>query len=88
MVRTPELVVAPVDPLPVREEPVPLRREDVVDHDLGARAGQAREHPARVRVRPRAEPVDDHPYLDALRELALQQSGHRHPDLALAPAEH
>ena len=36
----------------------------------------------------RAEAVDDHPHLDALRQLPLQQRGHPHPDLALAPAEH
>ena len=55
------------------EEPVPLAREDVVDDDLRAGRGEPREHLSRRRVRPGAEPVDDHPHLDALRQLPLQQ---------------
>ena len=42
----------------------------------------------RLLVRPRAEAVHDHPHLDALGQLAPEERGHLHPDLALAPAEH
>ena len=51
-------------------------------------AASPREHRPRLAVGLGAEPVDDHPHLDALRELALEQRGHLRPDLALAPAEH
>ena len=83
-----DLVLAPVDVLAVGEETVAVEREDVVDDDLSARVGEAREHLARLLVRPRAEAVDDHAHLDALGQLAPEQRGHLHPDLALAPAEH
>ena len=74
--------------LAVREEAVAVEREDVVDDDLGAGAGEAREHLACLLVGPRAEAVHDHPHLDALVELAPEERGHLHPDLALTPAEH
>ena len=82
------LVLAPVDALAVGEEAVAVEREDVVDDDLGAGVGEAREHLARLLVGPRAEAVHDHPHLDALVELAPEERGHLHPDLALTPAEH
>ena len=83
-----DLVLAPVDALAVGKEPVAVEREDVVDDDLGARVGEAGEHLVRFLVRPRAEAVHDHPHLDALGQLAPEERGHLHPDLALAPAEH
>ena len=82
------LVLAPVDALAVGEETVSVEREDVVDHDLRAGVGEPREHLARLLVRPRAVAVHDHPHLDALGQLAPEERGHLHPDLALTPAEH
>ena len=80
MVGAADLVLAPVDVLAVGEEAVAVEREDVVDDDLGARGGEAREHLARLLVRPRAEAVDDHPHLDALVQLAPEERGHLHAD--------
>ena len=74
-----DLVLAPVDPLAVGVEAVPVGREDVVDDDLGAGGGEAGEHLPRLLVRPGAEPVHDHPDLDALRQLPLQQRRHLIP---------
>ena len=74
--------------LAVGKEAVAVEREDVVDDDLGAGFGEPREHLACLLVRPRAEAVHDHPHLDALVELAPEERGHLHPDLALTPAEH
>ena len=74
--------------LAVGKETVAVEREDVVDDDLRARGGEAGEHLACLLVRPRAEAVHDHPHLDALGQLAAEERGHLHPDLALAPAEH
>ena len=88
VVGPPHLVLAPVDALPVREEAVPVGREEVVDDDLRPGAGEAREHLARLLVGLGAERVHDRPHLDAVGELAFEQGGHLLPHLALAPAEH
>ncbi len=61
-----DLVLSPVEVPVVREEPVPVDREHVVDDDLRPGIGEAREHLPRLLVGPGAEPVDDHPHLDAL----------------------
>ena len=88
MVGAAHLVPAPVELLVVREEAIPVGREHVVDDDLRSRRGEAREHLARLSVGPRAESVDDHPHLDTVRQLLLEERGHPHSHLALPPAEH
>ena len=70
------------------EQADPVGREDVVDDDLRTRCREPREHRARLPVGPGAEPVDDHPHLETLRQLPLQQRGHPRPHLTLPPAEH
>ena len=47
-----DLVLPPIDPLAVGVEAVPVEREDVVDDDLRSGGGEAREHLARLLVRP------------------------------------
>ncbi len=88
VVGTADLVLAPVEMAMVRVEAVAVERQHVVDDDLRTRVGEPGEHLLRSAVRPGAEGVDDHPHLDTLRELPLEQVGHLRPDLALAPAEH
>ena len=88
MVGAAHLVPAPVELLVVGEEAIPVGREHVVDDDLRSRRGEAREHLARLSVRPRAESVDDHPHLDTVRQLLLEERSHPHSHLALPPAEH
>ena len=83
-----DLVLTPVEPLVVRVQPVPVDREDVVDDDLRPGGRQPSEHLLGLAERPRAVTVDEHPNLDAVGQLPLEQSGHRRPDLALPPAEH
>ena len=84
----PDLVLPPIDPLPVGVEAVPVGRKDIVDDDLRSSRGKTREHLPRLLVRPGAEAVHDHPHLDPRRQLLLQERGHPHADFALAPAEH
>ena len=88
MVGAARLVPPPVELLIVWEEAIPVRREHVVHDDLRSRSGEAREHLARLSIRPRAESVDDHPHLDTVRQLALEEYSHLHAHLALPPAEH
>ena len=83
-----ELVLPEVEALALGEEAVAVGREHVVDHDLRARGGQAREHRPRRLVRPGAEAVDDHPHVDTLGQLPLEQRRHPQPHVALPPAEH
>ena len=82
------LVPAPVEPLVVWEEAIPVGQEHVVDDDLRSRRCEAREHLARLAIRPRAESVHDHPDLDTVRQLLLEERSHPHSHLALPPAEH
>ena len=88
VVGTADLVLAPVEVAMVRVEAVAVERQHVVDDDLRTGVGEPAEHLLRGAVRPGAEGVDDHPHLDTLRQLPLEQVGHLRPDLALAPAEH
>jgi hypothetical protein len=79
---------APVELLVVWEEAIPVGQEHVVDDDLRSRRCEAREHLARLAIRPRPESVHDHPHLDAVRQLLLEECSHPHTHLALPPAEH
>ena len=88
VVGTADLVLAPVEVAMVRVETVAVEGKHIVDDDLRTGFGKPAEHLLRGAVRPGAEGVDDHPHLDTLRELPLEQVGHLRPDLALAPAEH
>ena len=88
VVGSPDLVLAPVELLVVGVEAVAVEREDVVDDDLRPPGGESGEHLARLLVRPRPEAVDQDSHLDARGELPLEERGHAHPHVALAPAEH
>ena len=88
MVDPAQLALPPSALLTIGEEAAALERREVVHDDLRARRGEAGEHFTRRRVGPGAEPVDDHPHLDAFCQLALQQLGHLRPDGAFPPAEH
>ena len=82
------LVLTPVQLPVVWVQPVAIDREDVVDDDLRPGGREPGEHLLGLAERPRAVAVDDDAHLDAVGQLPLEQRGHRHPDLALPPAEH
>ena len=82
------LVLTPVQLPLFRVQPVAIDRKDIVDDDLRPGVREPGEHLLGLAERPRAVAVDDDAHLDAVGQLPLEQRGHRHPDLALPPAEH